>query len=748
MAFAQRFARAVALALLTIWGSIGFASAAQLVASGSAAGSAHDTPVARVVKLIEELASRVETDGRLEQSSYDKYACWCEATLARKAADISASKETISTLQTLLVKLKGEIATHGQSISDLEKMVAANIQSQKESTYVREKEREDFNEEKVENEQCTGALDSAIKVLTGAGTGRKGFLETMQEAQLLSVVAGVRSVMKRPTVARAVSNGDIQVLEHFVERPEEFVDGRASAALSAVQIANNPFGDYAPQSTRIQGILKGMYDAFVADMEKASAEEAEAQKAFQQLMATKRAELKTLQATLDQHTLDKATKTKQEAEAKRDLDEERAQLEADEKLFADTKKGCQEKASFWADRSRLRTEELQGMRKAIEILSSPLAQRTFLNATTTFLQLSDGVGAGMNKVATRLHALATKFQSVRLARIAAEFQAGGHFDKVIEAIDQMMTVLRKEEQDDIAHRDRCQGSTNKNANDMEDLEHDISKANGTLDRMADEETDLLKRIDALLAEIKATKKDMADILALRNKAYAEFAQALKDDMDAVALLDNAIVVLTKFYKTNRIPLALVRQPSYTVDIDKAPKTSWTGGDYGGRMSESSGIIAILSMIKEDLVKEIKVARAEDTAAQRDYETERSSLKAALDAHVATKTAKEGELAELQAKILATKEFRAQRGADLSGQEKLSAALYQDCSWVDTHFRSRRDKRKKEMEGLTDAKNYLAGVESGDAVVGGGDEPPGGRDAASGTPRVGGHHDLRAPVCRA
>ena len=41
--------------------------------------------------------------------------------------------------------------------------------------------------------------------------------------------------------------------------------------------------------------------------------------------------------------------------------------------------------------------------------------------------------------------------------------------------------------------------------------------------------------------------------------------------------------------------------------------------------------------------------------------------------------------------------------------------YSDCSWVETHFETRREKRQAEMAGLTDAKSYLSGVEAGDEV---------------------------------
>merc|ERR1719181_151512 len=158
--------------------------------------------------------------------------------------------------------------------------------------------------------------------------------------------------------------------------------------MSAAQIGQpNPFGDYAPQSTQIQGILKGMYDAFTADLEKDNAEEADSEKAFQALMATKIQEQETLKATLQKQETDLAAKSKKLSESEVQLDDTQEQLKADEKFFEDTKEACQVKATEWSVRTRLRTEELNGMDVAIKILSSDSAKKTFKNSTTTFLQL-------------------------------------------------------------------------------------------------------------------------------------------------------------------------------------------------------------------------------------------------------------------------------------------------------------------------------------------------------------------------
>jgi len=271
--------------------------------------------------------------------------------------------------------------------------------------------------------------------------------------------------------------------------------------------------------------------------------------------------------------------------------------------------------------------------------------------------------------------------------------------------------LRKEEQADINHRDRCQGSENKNTNDMEDLNHEIDRSDKEIKRLEGISTELQSKIDATEADIKATIKDMETLLQMRNDEHAEFVQALKDDNDAIELLEMAIVALTKFYKKNKIPLSLLStKPEYTEDPDKAPETIWDGGDYGGKTSETQGVVAIIGMLKEDLEKEMKTAREEEADDQANYEKDRAAMQAVLDAHKATKISLEKQKADVDSKIFDTKEYKGQKSDDLGSEQKLETALYEDCSWVATHFESRRTARKKEMAGLNEAKDYLAGVE--------------------------------------
>jgi len=297
---------------------------------------------------------------------------------------------------------------------------------------------------------------------------------------------------------------------------------------------------------------------------------------------------------------------------------------------------------------------------------------------------------------------------LRLAFLAAELESGGHFDKIIVMIDRMIADLRVEEQHDIKARDVCQDQENALKSQEDDLQYNIEKKEDAKKRLEANHEDVGKKIESVKADIEATQGTLEEILAARNDENTEFKQALKDDTDAVSLLQQAIESLTAFYTNNKLPLELAQEPEYTVDEDKAPDASFSAP---GRKSESKGIIAILSMLKEDLEMEIKTARAEEAEAQAEYEKQRGELTKTLDAQTKTENTLNGEHADLSGKIADTE-------GEISNHEEMKLntidekeAMKPSCDWVKEHFESRRTKRKTEIEGLQEAKAILAGAGS-------------------------------------
>lgn len=360
------------------------------------------------------------------------------------------------------------------------------------------------------------------------------------------------------------------------------------------------------------------------------------------------------------------------------------------------------------------------METAIKILSSGDAKKTFKGATTTFLQLASvnrhmqGTSEAGQRVTayTKLKNLAAKFGSRNVAKIAVEVKSGGHFDKVIFMIDDMITLLRKEEQDDIDHRDRCENDQNANKNTMGDLNHELKKTKDSLQRMERTKGNLEKDITNLEGEISATNADIDEALKQRNQEEANFIKALKDDTDAVALLKKAIVALSKYYKDNKIalPALLQKAPEYEQDADKAPETNFADND--SRKSETGGILAILEMLAEDCQKEIAEGRRDNADAQEKYLKMNGALQDSLDAQEETKANTETELADLKGKMSQYGKYQNEKNADKKAEEDTKASIETDCAWVKSNFASRRDKRKTEIQGLVDAKAFLAGVAAG------------------------------------
>merc|ERR1719453_576801 len=105
-----------------------------------ASAVATQSPVTKVVELIEELKAKIEADAISEQKIYDKYACWCETTTARKATAIEDAKVSIERLGHSVLSLKGKSATEGSEIAELNENIATNNNAQAKATAIREKE--------------------------------------------------------------------------------------------------------------------------------------------------------------------------------------------------------------------------------------------------------------------------------------------------------------------------------------------------------------------------------------------------------------------------------------------------------------------------------------------------------------------------------------------------------------------------------------------------------------------------------
>merc|ERR1719420_1707271 len=84
----------------------------------------------------------------------------------------------------------------------------------------------------------------------------------------------------------------------------------------------------------------------------------------------------------------------------------------------------------------------------------------------------------------------------------------------------------------------------------------------------------------------------------------------------------------------------------------------------------------------------------------------------VDAQEETKATTETELGDLQEKMNNYEKFKKEKSDDKDAELDTAKAVGTDCAWVKSHFDKRRQKRKTEIDGLVDAKAFLAGVAAG------------------------------------
>merc|ERR1719247_1523948 len=255
---------------------------------------------------------------------YDKYACWCETTTARKASDIHQGMADIKSIGSKILSLKGKVATLSSEISELSKAIGDNQQAQDEATGIRQKQNGEYMSEKVEMEQTLGALEKAITVLSGAGT-KTALLQMSRPRdafKVLNAASVVHEAVARLPVNHNLSGEQIALLTMFTADPAEYYDQKAEKKAS-----------YSPASATIQGILKDMYDTFSMNLEKSTETEATQAKNFEGVSSVAAKEMKSLSDTKAKKEGEKADAEKVQADTEQELDDTKAQLEASISLF-------------------------------------------------------------------------------------------------------------------------------------------------------------------------------------------------------------------------------------------------------------------------------------------------------------------------------------------------------------------------------------------------------------------------------
>jgi len=302
--------------------------------------------------------------------------------------------------------------------------------------------------------------------------------------------------------------------------------------------------------------------------------------------------------------------------------------------------------------------------------------------------------------------------SRHLSSLITHLAAGGHFDQVIEAIEKMVLLLKGEEADDLKQKETCEQDRAKDTRDAIVASREIDEMTDLITSLNEEIDELTRSIKDRNDQVEAIKKELAEAKKIREDENKEFLASKADDKAAKKLVDMSISVLQTFYKDNGLMLTqrqTAGQPAVVAGEAPPPPPATWDKPYGGRTEESTGIIAVLGMISEDITKDMAHAKQNEDDAVALYvktkmalETEQSELEGLIEADKITR----GEKSQ---KVKDTKGERTTKKGSLDATLKKIKGAEPGCDFFTINFPLRTKNRQIEIDGLNKAKAILSGA---------------------------------------
>merc|ERR1719272_2361812 len=217
----------------------------------------------------------------------------------------------------------------------------------------------------------------------------------------------------------------------------------------------------------------------------------------------------------------------------------------------------------WEERQKTRQLEMEACSKALAVLSSDDAHDLFTKTfNPAFVQKESSMHSERRSQASKLlSTVASKLNSPRLATLAVSVRLNA-FTRVKKAIDDMVTQLTKEKEDEIKHKDFCVDEFNTNELQTEKKERAKSDATAKVEDLDGTIKALTAAIDTLKSEVAEDQVQLKRAGEDREKQNKEFQMTVADQRATQKLLAAALNILKGFYaKKAAAALVQTEQPA-------------------------------------------------------------------------------------------------------------------------------------------------------------------------------------------
>merc|ERR1719359_2684917 len=462
---------------------------------------------------------------------------------------------------------------------------------------------------------------------------------------------------------------------------------------------------YHAQSHEILGVLKQLLETMSADLAEAQAEETAKAKAYKELRDAKTAELKAAETQLD-------AKEDELAQAQMDLENDKEELERTQasldelmKIMKALTETCDEAEANWQKRKQARLEEMKAVSETIQILTEDEARDAMSSTYASLVQLSSRTHRSKEqraRSAALLRAAARETKNPALSLLATSVELNA-FTKVKKAIDDMIVMLKKQQEDEVKHKDWCTEElhqTNMTAMKTEDLKLDleakIEELNQTIKRLEDEIEAAKKQIAELEGALQRANED-------RQKANLDFQKTIADQRAVQEVLAKALDRLATFY--DKAGFLQKGKKGINEPLPTPPPVM----EY----KPNKGATGVMQMI-EKLIYEAKDLEVDSLKGEQEAQAQYEALVADTNSSVkdlqALIVSNLQALSEAKKDLASTEEDLIAAVKELESLAKYAADLHLSCDFVLKNFLLRQDARAKEIEALQQAKQILSGAD--------------------------------------
>jgi len=690
-----------------------FASSLSLAAAESLTAN----PIRKVVSLLQEMQKKTEDEGRNEEQLYKKFECYCKTSGEQAQKQIDQNADKTAELQSKIKEDSATAKAAEEAYTSAKKERAETKQKLSDGDAKRLKAKNAFESQKRDDEQNIAALSSAITTLEQKGG------ESLLQMKNTHDFARLRKIV---LVSTSLSAFEKQSMNAF--------------------LMNSAEAGFSSGTGEIIGMLKQIKEEFVTANNQRIAEEEEDAKDYADVRSAQQGLIASLSSSIEKNQEKAGQFAVSAANAKTELAEVQNSYQDALEWMKNNKESCATKGKEFAERTRIRGEELSALHDAIDMLNNDDSLDLFKDTLpaapkASFVQKKNKLRRHKNFVKS-IKAMRANHDS-RLALISSLVSNTEKlhseadrpkFAMVIEMIDKLVVVLKKEQKEDETARANCIETRNEQESEKSEVEHRIKNIEASANDAAAQIDSLQDKLKGLHENVDATDKLVAQATAQRKAENEEYVKSSAANTETVGLLAKVINRLQKFYNPDlhkeeeassaansenvglllqrraRVGYSLLQTNSKVmakVEVHQpAAPSTW---DSGYKNKGGNPVVAMIQKFVTDLKTEMTEAKMDEENSQKEYEKLMADMADSKYSDNKQITQKDMQLAEQRSFAEQFSEEGDAKKNELMGVEQTLLNLNQECAFIEKNFDLRRRNRENEVESLANAKAALQGA---------------------------------------